>query len=893
MLAQIRHYVLLPTIALVGLVLAFFHKIAFTNLVLARGDTLLYFYPYWDVVTESVRGGHLPLWNPDIFAGVPLLANSQAGALYPINWAFAWLPTPTAINFSILIHIAWAVAGVYVLCRIYLDVDRAPAFIGGALFGLGGMVTAHVEQVNQLQGMAWMGWIFLLYFKTLDKPHAYGPFFSGALALQILTGHTQVVFMEGIALVLLMVIAMIRRRSIWRPPLWLGVGGFVAVMAALAQLLPTFELTTISHRSGGLSFNDAVSFSLPPAVLGQALLPAYGDPPFSEYVAWMGVGGMVLAFTGMIRLREKRRLIAFGVVAAVGLAFALGAYNPLYWLLARLPGFGYFRVPARWLVLYALGMSVLAAQGLQELRAQPRPRPLWTLVPPILLMAWAMLAGAFIEIDPLDAPPLNALTPAGWVIGLTASALLIVLGARDVWQKWLTAGWTGLIVLELFLAGQHLPYNAPTAPEALTSYRPSIAYLDAASRESLPPPRFLSRSHILFDPGDLGEIAAIFGPQIPEGAVYDYVLATKYKEVVAPNLSMIWNLPTLDGYDGGVLPINHYNTFARLLLPGGEIDPDGRLRERLPAFPDARWLNLSNTRYLLTDKLGDAWYDDIFYDLEFAQTTQIGREISAGHVPDFEATALGVVFEPPQGRTFGAGQVFARCTVTFADAAPATLMLSGEPPVARISWDQPYTAESVACMPFVSGVTIRGMSLIDGRTGAFESLTLGPYRLAYSGDVKIYENLDVLPRAFMVYNAALAPDNDAALAMMQAAAFDPAETVILHAPQLPLEPPNGENPAGSVRVLAYEPEVVRLEVTTSEPGYLVLSDAFYPGWTATVGGNFAPILRADVLFRAVPIPAGTHNVIFNFEPTLWPLAALISGIVWLGLLIAFMFRLMR
>jgi uncharacterized membrane protein YfhO len=60
---------------------------------------------------------------------------------------------------------------------------------------------------------------------------------------------------------------------------------------------------------------------------------------------------------------------------------------------------------------------------------------------------------------------------------------------------------------------------------------------------------------------------------------------------------------------------------------------------------------------------------------------------------------------------------------------------------------------------------------------------------------------------------------------------------------------------------------VVLEVTTSQPGYLVLADTWYPGWTATIDGRSSPVLRADLAFRAVALPnAGTHRVVFRYFP---------------------------
>lgn len=74
----------LPIFALIILSLAFFYKLAFSDMILARGDTYHYFYPYWDARNDAMRAGELPLWTPNIFMGAPLLANPQLGTFYPL-----------------------------------------------------------------------------------------------------------------------------------------------------------------------------------------------------------------------------------------------------------------------------------------------------------------------------------------------------------------------------------------------------------------------------------------------------------------------------------------------------------------------------------------------------------------------------------------------------------------------------------------------------------------------------------------------------------------------------------------------------------------------------------------------------------------------------------------
>ena len=83
----------------------------------------------------------------------------------------------------------------------------------------------------------------------------------------------------------------------------------------------------------------------------------------------------------------------------------------------------------------------------------------------------------------------------------------------------------------------------------------------------------------------------------------------------------------------------------------------------------------------------------------------------------------------------------------------------------------------------------------------------------------------------------------------------------------------------------YAPERVTVEVETGAPGYLVLGDAWYPGWRATVDGAPAPIERANLLFRAVPVPAGTHTVQFTYRPLSVTAGATISAAALLALFV--------
>ena len=139
----------------------------------------------------------------------------------------------------------------------------------------------------------------------------------------------------------------------------------------------------------------------------------------------------------------------------------------------------------------------------------------------------------------------------------------------------------------------------------------------------------------------------------------------------------------------------------------------------------------------------------------------------------------------------------------------------------------------------------------------------------------IYELPAVLPRAYFVGAAgarAIAPaDPVAALAVMQREALDYRHTVLLETESLPwptagATPVPGEARQGMVAIEQYRHDRLRMRVVASEPGYLVLSNLWYPGWRASVDDTATDILPANYALQAVPVAAGEHRVVLRYLP---------------------------
>jgi hypothetical protein len=139
--------------------------------------------------------------------------------------------------------------------------------------------------------------------------------------------------------------------------------------------------------------------------------------------------------------------------------------------------------------------------------------------------------------------------------------------------------------------------------------------------------------------------------------------------------------------------------------------------------------------------------------------------------------------------------------------------------------------------------------------------------------VRLFRVRDPLPRAYVVSGARVA-DGPSALAAVADAAFDPAREVVLSEGS---PAPISSTFSGTVRILFLRPDELRLDAELSEPGYLVLVDAYGPGWRATVDGQDVPVLRANLAFRAVRVGAGRHVIEQVYRPWSVGIGLLVSG----------------
>jgi hypothetical protein len=134
--------------------------------------------------------------------------------------------------------------------------------------------------------------------------------------------------------------------------------------------------------------------------------------------------------------------------------------------------------------------------------------------------------------------------------------------------------------------------------------------------------------------------------------------------------------------------------------------------------------------------------------------------------------------------------------------------------------------------------------------------------------VWIYRLTDPEPRVRFIARIVVA-DTDAQVKAGLFGVNPAAETALIDADTAPSRkdwPMIRSRESNLAHIVSWRPDRVEVEIDSVQPGVLVLHDIYYPGWVVEVDGQPARLLRANVLFRAVEVGEGRHQVVFRYAP---------------------------
>jgi O-antigen/teichoic acid export membrane protein len=308
-------------------------------------------------IRRTLAQGQLPLWNPQILTGLPFLAAGQASTFYPLNLLFYILPLEAAYGWFSALQIGLAGANLYILGRV-LRLRILPAFLGGVIFMFSGFLIVSVVFTMFLAAAVWLPLLLALIEMIIRKqeekgtqsfqPIVYLAAGVAVIALVVLAGHPELIYytmlVAGAYTLVRLVVAGFRIRNtgyriqdtgygggdmhsaLRIPPpspnpypvsrllklaIWLLAMVGLGVAAGGVQLLPLLELVPLNFRAGSASYAQVVEWAWPTRHVLTFFLPnVFGNP---SHHAWFDLWSRQWVPATVNALGEANDTIFWGI----------------------------------------------------------------------------------------------------------------------------------------------------------------------------------------------------------------------------------------------------------------------------------------------------------------------------------------------------------------------------------------------------------------------------------------------------------------------------------------------------------------------------------------------------------------------------------------------------
>lgn len=835
--------------------------------------------PY--LARRAFAAGELPLWSPGSGLGTPFAANLNSGAGNPLQLALNLAPSPLHADAFYMVRLLILACATWAFLR-ELRLGTSGALLGAALVTYGGYPLAWIAH-HPLSTEVFLP-VMLLGFERGRGGRA------GGWALVVIGAAAAV--LGGKLQAALLCFAFVGVWSCARASIATGGRGLSTVIATLVGLalgnvvaafllLPAFE--TMAHASGltlgGRS--QLASFVVPWWSLVSLAAPGLFVAPgkaFADGLMTPSIGVAAIVFAAvacMARGAPLRRMACVAVAWAVVLLLRnAGAFADLT---VALPVFrAILFVKYTFTIVFAL--AVAAAIGADAVAAgRVDPRSVHRAFAAAVLAA-GVLAGAALVADRAAIHPGGILVPVG--------AAFVLAGALAAWRvaglarSWVAAVGVFVALAELYAAAPHAhpprldPYRAP----------PYVTFL----RDAAP-------GRIVADP-DLA---------VPLTSAAAGLRDLRAIDVLTPGASYAFFTRLVSFCDRVI----HFTVDPDVTLaatsPAADLANVRWVVTRQPlAFDDlaprvARQVGRERTARLLA---GMTSFRTIGGPLAIGPVAVAGSERFAFTLPTPFTLDVTAVSEAPE-LAFGVlvrGQARAVRLRTIVEGVASDAGDAPETMAAEERWQESRIALGRAGEARRIRARIE-VTAIDGApaTVSLGDLGFGPgaateTRLAAERAARheteagalrevfrdseigaiVYENGNVLPRAFRVRTVEPTGAEDAALTRL-GDGFDFRTSALVEkrdvstvsaALAMPRALAAGE---GTTVVRAETPSSVTLATDGPTAALVVLSDLAYPGWRADVDGGEAPVHVVDGVFRGVVVPAGSHVLTFRYRPTSW------------------------
>lgn len=809
-------------------------------------DLVLQNYPWQRLIVNALAQGDIPFWDPFLFSGHPFLANGQAMGLYPLRVIFHLFPLPRAYGVFVTLQLGLAGVWMYVLSRV-LAARRLGGILAGLTFELSGFLIVSAVHPMIIAAASWLPLLLALAELTLRRAPflRYGRSMlpwallgAATLMLEMLAGHAEITYFALLVLAAFVSYRVLyqlttRPTSEWRSEVVIPAAGIVLMIIlglglSAVQYLPLVEVNRASFRQGAVSLQEVLGWAYPKRRIITFLIPNFFGNPTHRAYSDVFTGEMVQATINAYS--DPVSAFDWGIKNYV----EGGAYVGLLPLaLALLAVLFAFRTKA------ATGdIGSRALQALRHFMRQPYT-PFFTL---LALFSLGCVFGTPLYALVYALPMLNqSHSPFRWVFPLTvAIATLAGLGTTAIaesrqtapqagnpgrsgstfswlvrWLGWATIGSGVLLLTGLWASRLTYPRIEPFIERLFWSL--------AKAPDTFPTAR---------------AFYAYEFPWIQQAALLLVITGVVLRVSQSPCF-----VPLRLGRRPVWEPLAVIVLVLDLLLFGWGFNPKANPAPLTTTPPVVAFLRQDTS----------VW--------RFSSFDPHGARV-------FEANT-GMYFDFQDVR--GYDSTFPAQYVRYMNwIEPQNQLLYN-----RIA---PFTQFSSLDSPLLDLLNVKYI-VTDGE------VPLPKYRLVYEDSaLRVYENRDAMPRAFTLPQSATVVVPDAKAVGVAIQTYDPRYYVIIEAApeawtgSAPL-PGSWPRPfeAGDPQpqtLTSYELNQVVVDAAVENDAWLILGDAFFPGWKAFVRpqgtGEDAefevPIARVTGNFRGVRLAPGAWTVRFRYSP---------------------------
>lgn len=848
-------------------------------------------YAFDQLIEDELSRGNFPLWNHLNALGTPLLGNMLSAALYPLKFFVYLQDTDGMRDFIIVLRLLIAALLAFALGR-ELKLSPGAAVLAAVSFALTGYFKQFVNE-NYLNADVLLPGMLLLSIRLRRRGDRLDLALLSLLTFAVLqNGHPEAAFY--CLLPTAFVVAVSGRRGLAPAAARVGAALLLGFVLSLPMLLPFLE-----YWGRGLHFHTPFSgffhypaselpalvspwffapaaagapFYSPPAIGwpdAAAGLPAYAD----TMVPWLcpALSSVPIFFAALAASKPKNLRRTEAALLVYSLFFLGVMYGlPGFRLLGFAPVFdfsGNFKHP---LPTVALATALLAGRGL-DLSLDRRLTGMRIMTAAVAFFILTLALG-LAQHDPVAVQRYLNLRSLAVMLAMLAAAVWTAIAAIPQSRKqpqmpdglrraMASAVAVAAALFCLVMDGWHQPareidYLGRIKPETMQLLRDQVG-IDRVyfSQEIFPPnlnlPLGLADLRVMDGVNDrryVDVINRINGHDRAEGGRYWYreigYLQPRPDRLNHPLLRLLnlrfavmegplpWDRRQRGVHEEAEVLAPTPGHVGRAALPLGEGSAPGLLLHP-PARAD-----------LLPGDSSESWTDVRFHPA-------ISRESSARQL---------------DGVWFHAATAGDRLRLAYARyLLPRSFPRESDP--GAVEFGMPG-GDYLSLSTLPAGSTdFDQAGFSDLRLGGKADFDPRPWEEAARTGNWVWRNPEALPRLFVARQAKKASD-EATLKALAEGIMDPRQLVAVNdgGSVMPGEP--GRGLAGQVREFSYGSQRLEAEVEMWSPGWLVVSDLFFPGWRAAVDGKPERVRRADYLLRALPLPAGNHRVTMTYQP--WP-----------------------